>query len=130
MVAPVGDPDGVVAELVARVAGFGALQPLLDDPTVEEVWINSPDRVFVARNGRHELTNLVLSEVQVNELVERMLKTTGRRVDLSRPFVDAMLPQGHRLRTWCCRTSAAASPRSTRADTLTVPMKSVARRHT
>ncbi|NYJ00332.1 pilus assembly protein CpaF [Nocardioides thalensis] len=97
VVAPVGDPDGVVAELVARVAGFGALQPLLDDPTVEEVWINSPDRVFVARNGRHELTNLVLSEVQVNELVERMLKTTGRRVDLSRPFVDAMLPQGHRL---------------------------------
>lgn len=97
VVAPVGDPDGVVAELVARVAGFGALQPLLDDPTVEEVWINSPDRVFVARNGRHELTNLVLTEVQVNELVERMLKTTGRRVDLSRPFVDAMLPQGHRL---------------------------------
>lgn len=97
VVAPVGDPDGVVAELVARVAGFGALQPLLDDPSVEEVWINSPDRVFVARNGRHELTNLVLTEVQVNELVERMLKTTGRRIDLSRPFVDAMLPQGHRL---------------------------------
>lgn len=97
VVAPVGDLDGMVAELVARVAGFGALQPLLDDPSVEEVWINSPDRVFVARNGRHELTNLVLTEVQVNELVERMLKTTGRRVDLSRPFVDAMLPQGHRL---------------------------------
>ncbi|HWJ81895.1 MAG TPA: ATPase, T2SS/T4P/T4SS family [Nocardioides sp.] len=97
VVAPVADVDGVVAELVARVAGFGALQPLLDDPTVEEVWINSPDRVFVARNGRHELTNLVLTEAQVTELVERMLKTTGRRVDLSRPFVDAMLPQGHRL---------------------------------
>lgn len=53
--------------------------------------------MFVARNGRHELTNLVLDEAQVSELVERMLKTTGRRVDLSRPFVDAMLPQGHRL---------------------------------
>lgn len=97
MVEPVADPDGVVAELVARVAGFGPLQPMLDDPTVEEVWINSPDRVFVARNGRHELTNLVLDEAQVSDLVERMLKTTGRRVDLSRPFVDAMLPQGHRL---------------------------------
>lgn len=97
VVAPVADPDGLVAELVARVAGFGPLQPFLDDPTVEEVWINSPDRVFVARNGRHELTNLVLTEAQVTELVERMLKSTGRRIDLSRPFVDAMLPAGHRL---------------------------------
>ncbi len=96
-VIPLADPDGTVAELVARVAGFGPLQPYLDDPEVEEVWINAPDRVFVARNGRHELTTLVLTEAQVTELVERMLKTTGRRVDLSRPFVDAMLPQGHRL---------------------------------
>ncbi|MBM9460852.1 CpaF family protein [Nocardioides sp. zg-536] len=96
-VAPVGDSDALVAELVARVAGFGALQPLLDDPTVEEIWINSPDRVFVARHGRHELTNLVLTEAQVTDLVERMLKSTGRRIDLSRPFVDAMLPAGHRL---------------------------------
>ncbi|WP_257424036.1 ATPase, T2SS/T4P/T4SS family [Nocardioides carbamazepini] len=97
VVAPVADPEGLVAELVARVAGFGPLQPFLDDPTVEEVWINSPDRVFVARRGRHELTNLVLTEAQVAELVERMLKSTGRRIDLSRPFVDAMLPAGHRL---------------------------------
>jgi pilus assembly protein CpaF len=97
MVAPVADVEGLVSELVARVAGFGPLQPFLDDPTVEELWINSPDRVFIARNGRHELTNLILTEAQVTELVERMLKTTGRRIDLSRPFVDAMLPQGHRL---------------------------------
>lgn len=97
VVAPVADPEALVAELVARVAGFGPLQPFLDDPTVEEVWINSPDRVFIARHGRHELTNLVLTEAQVTELVERMLKSTGRRIDLSRPFVDAMLPAGHRL---------------------------------
>lgn len=97
VVAPVADPEALVAELVARVAGFGPLQPLLDDPTVEEVWINSPDRVFIARRGRHELTNLVLTEAQVDELVERMLKSTGRRIDISRPFVDAMLPAGHRL---------------------------------
>lgn len=97
VVAPVADPGALVSELVARVAGFGPLQPFLDDPTIEEVWINSPDRVFVARQGRHELTNLVLTEAQVTELVERMLKSTGRRIDLSRPFVDAMLPAGHRL---------------------------------
>src|SRR3954452_5776942 len=96
-VVALADPGALVGELVARVSGFGPLQPLLDDPDVEEVWINDPSRVFVARNGRHELTNLVLTRDQVTELVERMLKSSGRRIDLSRPFVDAMLPEGHRL---------------------------------
>ena len=97
VVAPVPDADAVVGELVARVSGFGPLQPFLDDPEVEEVWINDPSRVFIARNGRHELTNLMLSPAQVHELVERMLKSSGRRIDVSAPFVDAMLPEGHRL---------------------------------
>ncbi len=96
-VAPVPDPAATVEELVARVAGFGPLQRYLDDPTVEEVWINEPSRVFVARAGRHELTSTILTAEQVQELVERMLKSSGRRIDLSQPFVDAMLPQGHRL---------------------------------
>ena len=96
-VVPVADPGAVVGELIARVSGFGPLQPFLDDPEVEEVWINSPDRVFIARRGRHELTNLMLSAAQVHELIERMLKSSGRRIDISQPFVDAMLPEGHRL---------------------------------
>src|SRR4051794_18360032 len=96
-VAPVEDRDAVVEELVARVSGFGVLQRYLDDPSVEEVWINDPSRVFVARAGRHELTSTLLSGAQVQELVERMLKSSGRRIDLSQPFVDAMLPDGHRL---------------------------------
>ncbi|MDH2413937.1 ATPase, T2SS/T4P/T4SS family [Nocardioides sp. CER19] len=96
-VAAITDPTALVGELVARLSGFGPLQPFLEDPEVEEVWINEPSRVFVARNGRHELTNLVLSREQVTELVERMLKSSGRRIDLSQPFVDAMLPEGHRL---------------------------------
>lgn len=97
VVAPVVDVSAMVAELVARVAGFGPLQKYLDDPEVEEVWINDPSRVFVARAGRHELTTTILTEAQVQELVERMLKSSGRRIDLSQPFVDAMLPEGHRL---------------------------------
>ncbi len=96
-VAAVRDPTAMVTELVARVSGFGPLQPFLDDPSVEEIWINDPTRVFVARNGRHELTNLMLTSAQVDELVERMLKSSGRRVDISQPFVDAMLPDGNRL---------------------------------
>lgn len=96
-VVPVADAEAMVGELVARVAGFGPLQEFLDDPEVEEIWINDPQRVFVARRGRHELTNLMLSAAQVRELVERMLKSSGRRIDISSPFVDAMLPEGHRL---------------------------------
>ncbi len=97
VVRPVEDPDQVVDELVARVAGFGPIQRYLDDPSVEEVWINEPQRVFVARDGRHELTTTILTATEVRDLVERMLKTSGRRLDISTPFVDAMLPSGHRL---------------------------------
>ncbi len=96
-VRPVESPDDTVDELVARVAGFGPLQGYLDDDSVEEVWINEPQRVFVARDGRHELTTTILTAAEVRDLVERMLKTSGRRLDLSSPFVDAMLPSGHRL---------------------------------
>ena len=79
------------------VAGFGPLQQYLDAPDVEEIWINEPGRVFVARAGVSELTTTMLTSEQVRDLVERMLKTTGRRVDLSSPFVDATLPDGSRL---------------------------------
>lgn len=45
VVSAVADRDGLVAALVANVSGFGALQPFLDDPSVEEIWINEPSRV-------------------------------------------------------------------------------------
>ncbi|GAA3543966.1 CpaF family protein [Aeromicrobium flavum] len=91
------EPDRVVGELVSDLVGFGPLQRFLDDPEVEELWVNEPERVFVARNGRHELTSVMLTADQVRELVERMLSSSGRRLDISQPFVDAMLPGGHRL---------------------------------
>ncbi|HQY98282.1 MAG TPA: ATPase, T2SS/T4P/T4SS family [Phycicoccus sp.] len=79
------------------VAGYGPLQKYFDDPEIEEIWINQPSRVFVARGGTAELTNTVLTRDEVRDLVERMLKSSGRRVDLSSPFVDATLPDGSRL---------------------------------
>ena len=76
---------------------FGALQGLMDDPSVEEVWINSPTRIFIARKGVSELTNISMSSDDVANLVERLLMWGGRRLDLSHPFVDARLPDGSRL---------------------------------
>jgi pilus assembly protein CpaF len=55
------------------------------------------DRIFIARGGRSERIPLTLTESAVHDLVERMLHATGRRVDLSQPFVDASLPDGSRL---------------------------------
>jgi pilus assembly protein CpaF len=94
---PLADPRAAARAVYDAVAGFGPLQRHLDDPTVEEIWINEPGRVFVAKRGRSELTTTILNEGQVRDLVEKMLKTTGRRIDLSTPFVDAMLPDGSRL---------------------------------
>lgn len=94
---PSADTHEVAQQVHDRVAGFGPLQPFFDDPEVEEVWINEPGRVFVARAGRSELTTTVLTGAEVRSLVERMLQWSGRRIDLSTPFVDAMLPDGSRL---------------------------------
>lgn len=84
-------------EVLDRVAGLGPLQSLLDDDSIEEIWINGPGKVFCARDGNHILTNVVLTEGVVKDLVERMLRTSGRRLDLSSPFVDATLQDGSRL---------------------------------
>jgi pilus assembly protein CpaF len=92
-----GDVPATVKQLLDTVAGLGPLQQYLDDPAVEEIWINQPGKVFVARQGIAELTTTILTSDQVRDLVERMLKSSGRRVDLSSPFVDAMLADGSRL---------------------------------
>ncbi|MEP7763371.1 ATPase, T2SS/T4P/T4SS family [Sanguibacter sp. 25GB23B1] len=91
------DTRGAAKSVMDAVAGLGPLQKYLDDSSIEEIWINNPAQVFVARNGRAELTSTILSEEQVHHLVEQMLKSSGRRLDLSSPFVDASLPGGERL---------------------------------
>jgi pilus assembly protein CpaF len=95
--AQLGDEVGTTREVVASITGYGQLQPFFEDPEVEEIWINAPTKVFVARRGVAELTTVVLTDREVRELVERMLQHSGRRVDLSSPFVDATLPDGSRL---------------------------------
>ncbi len=92
-----GDRFAAARQVFDAVAGFGPLQAYLDDPVVEEIWINEPGRVFIARRGRSELTTTILSDQQVADLVERMLRASGRRLDVSQPFVDATMPDGSRL---------------------------------
>ncbi|SDO18069.1 pilus assembly protein CpaF [Nakamurella panacisegetis] len=94
---PLMDRGGTARFVFDSLAGFGPLQRFLDDREIEEIWINQPGKVFVARNGVSELTTTVLAPGEVRDLVERMLKPSGRRLDLSSPFVDALLPDGSRL---------------------------------
>jgi pilus assembly protein CpaF len=80
-----------------ELLGLGPLQQFLDDPEIEEMWINSPDHVFIARAGVSERVHVSLTSESIRGLVERMLRPTGRRIDMSQPFVDASLPDGSRL---------------------------------
>jgi pilus assembly protein CpaF len=93
---------GARAELVARVAersfGLGPLEPLLGDPSVDEVMVNGPGAVWVERGGRIEPTDVAFAtEDDVRHAIERILAPLGRRVDEAEPLCDARLPDGSRV---------------------------------
>ena len=83
--------------MINHIVSNSLINELIHDDTVEEIWINGPGHIFVARNGISELTSVVLSENEIIVLVEQLLRNTGRRLDISHPFVDATLPDGSRL---------------------------------
>ncbi|MFM6971880.1 MAG: CpaF family protein, partial [Rhodoluna sp.] len=91
------DESTVRHEMNQHIFGFGALQNLIDDSSIEEIWVNSPGKVFVAVAGRSRQIDLTLEQHELESIVERMLRPTGRRLDRSSPFVDASLPDGSRL---------------------------------
>jgi pilus assembly protein CpaF len=84
-------------ELAQQLSAYGPLQPLLDDPNIEEIWINSTSEVFVARAGISSVLEINIEQELLQTLIERMLRNTGRRLDRSSPFVDASLIDGSRL---------------------------------
>ena len=87
----------LIAEIVADVTGLGPLEPLFGDPTVTDVLVNGPDRVWVERAGRLECTGMALSTETIAHLLERIVGPLGLRVDRSSPIVDARLPDGSRV---------------------------------
>lgn len=90
--------EGAVRKSVHdELLAFGQLQTYLEDPTVEEIWVNSPSVVMIARGGISQRTHTVMAPNEIQMIVERMLRPTGRRLDRSSPFVDASLGDGSRL---------------------------------
>jgi pilus assembly protein CpaF len=98
--APLPEPDrAALAERVVLLAtGLGPLEPLLSDPTVDEVMVNGPGEVYVERGGRIEPGGVAFGgEAELVHAVERILAPLGRRVDESSPLCDARLPDGSRV---------------------------------
>ena len=89
--------EQLLEELTHEVAGLGALEPLLADPTITEVMINGPGRAYIERRGRLESVTLDLDAAAIVHLVERVVAPLGLRLDRSSPMVDARLPDGSRL---------------------------------
>jgi pilus assembly protein CpaF len=87
----------VLDELVAEVDGLGPLQPLLADPTISEIMVNGPHRVFVERNGGLERVECDLDADAILRITQRVIAPLGLRLDRASPMVDARLPDGSRL---------------------------------
>lgn len=84
--------------VIADILGYGPIEPLLADPTITEVMVNGPHKIFIERNGLLEKTNIVFeNDAHLMRIIHRIVSPLGRRVDESSPLVDARLPSGYRV---------------------------------
>ncbi len=88
----------MLEQITDEIIGLGPLEPLLRDETVTEIMVNGPRQVYIERNGRLELTNVVFqNDEHVMRIIDRIIAPIGRRVDESSPMVDARLTDGSRV---------------------------------
>ena len=88
----------IVDELMDEVLGYGPLEPLLADPTINDILVNSHENVYVERFGVLERTNVRFrDERHLLRIIDKIVSSIGRRVDESQPWVDARLPDGSRV---------------------------------
>jgi pilus assembly protein CpaF len=85
-------------EVLDEIFGLGPLEPLLKDPTVSDILVNTYKRVYVERKGLLEQTPIQFrDDAHVMAIIDRIVSAVGRRVDESSPMVDARLPDGSRV---------------------------------
>lgn len=88
----------LVDELIFEVMGLGPLEPLLEDPTVNDILVNTHEDVWVERFGMLELTNVRFrDERHLLRIIDKIVSKIGRRIDESQPWVDARLEDGSRV---------------------------------
>jgi pilus assembly protein CpaF len=88
----------LVLDIQHEMLGFGPLEPLLNDPSVSDILVNTASKVYVERRGKLELTDISFHDnAHLMKIIEKIVSRVGRRVDESSPMVDARLPDGSRV---------------------------------
>jgi len=88
----------LVLEIQNEMLGLGPLEPLLADPTISDILVNTHRTVYVERKGKLELTPVVFADdAHLLKIIDKIVSRIGRRIDESSPMVDARLPDGSRV---------------------------------
>ncbi|MHA6846851.1 CpaF family protein [Ralstonia syzygii] len=88
----------LVSDVQDEMLGYGPLEPLLADPTISDILVNTYKHVYVERRGKLELTSVTFhDDAHLMRVIEKMVSRVGRRIDESSPMVDARLPDGSRI---------------------------------
>ena len=88
----------IVRDLLDEILGYGPLEPLLNDPTISEIMVNSPQEIYVEREGVIVEADVSFrDEEHVMSLVEKIIAPLNKRIDETSPMVDARLPIGYRV---------------------------------
>lgn len=92
------DKERLIQGVLDELLGFGPAEELLRDSTITDIFINSPETIFVERKGKVEKVSLrFIDDAHVYRLVQRVASKSGRHLDLGTPYLDAQLPDGSRL---------------------------------
>lgn len=90
--------DRLVGEVHHELFGLGPLEPLLADPTISDILVNSYSSIYIERRGKLEKTTISFKDDEhLRRVIERIVSTVGRRIDEAQPMVDARLPDGSRV---------------------------------
>lgn len=88
----------IVGDTLNEIIGYGPINPLVQDPSISEIMVNGPYRIYVEREGRIELTKTKFrDDDHVMHIIDKIISPLGRRIDESSPMVDARLPDGSRV---------------------------------
>ncbi|MBI5818815.1 MAG: Flp pilus assembly complex ATPase component TadA [Verrucomicrobia bacterium] len=107
-------PANLTREIIQEAIGLGPLDDLLEDGDITEIMVNGPDKIFVERRGKIQLTERTfVDDAQVLAIIERIVAPIGKRIDESSPYVDARLADGSRV-------NAIIAPLSLKGPTITI----------
>ncbi len=90
--------DAIVIQVLDEIFGLGPLEPLIKDPEVSDILVNTYKQVYIERHGRLERTEVMFQDDRhLLQIIDRIVSAVGRRIDDSSPMVDARLPDGSRV---------------------------------